>query len=103
VAKTTVARGGTPPDAESRYRAIENITLSPTGFLIIGRTGDSYTLNPVARHILGELIAGQSSEELWRGVVKKFEIDEERARRDVERFLIQLWSLGLVTRTGGVT
>ncbi|HKA90544.1 MAG TPA: PqqD family protein [Haliangiales bacterium] len=86
------------PPAEQRYRPKSLLSLSPTGFLLDNANGESYTLNAVGRAVMAKLLELGDSRDVWRVVVDRFEIDEARAQKDVERFLADLWTLGLVER-----
>jgi hypothetical protein len=86
------------PPAEQRYRPKSLLSLSPTGFLLDNANGESYTLNAAGRTIVGKLIELGDSRDVWRAVVDRFEVDETRAQKDVERFLADLWTLGLLER-----
>jgi hypothetical protein len=86
-----------PPRAP-RYRAKDLLSINDNGFLLDATDGESYTLNRTGLAIVRALIAGADSRRLHRDLAKEHLVSEERARRDVDRFLAHLAELGLVVR-----
>jgi len=72
------------------------LRLSESGFLFDGSNAESYSTNRTAAAVLEALLAGVDSRETWRFVVERFDVADDVARRDVERFLSRLRELGLV-------
>lgn len=70
--------------------------LSGSGFLFDGSNAESYSTNRTAAAVLEALLGGVDSREAWRSVVERFDVADDVARRDVERFLSRLRELGLV-------
>jgi hypothetical protein len=65
-------------------------------FLLDTVTGKFYRVTPTAGFILRALIDGTDSDALAGIIEKRFGVDRARAVRDVELFLSELRSLGLV-------
>jgi len=58
-----------------------------------------YLLNSVGGTIWAGVQRGDREEEIVAAVVARFRVDGERARRDVDNFLLQLESSGLAVRS----
>ena len=84
----------------SRYataRLLPTLMLRPSGFLYNARNAESYTLSPVAACLVQGLQRGEPPDELWRELVRRFEVSEPLAHRDALQFLSTLHQLGLLT------
>ncbi|MBN1268457.1 MAG: PqqD family protein [Kiritimatiellae bacterium] len=55
-----------------------------------------FALNSVAEHIWDRIDGRRDTDEIRRGIVERFEIDEVQARRDLDEFVRQLLDAGLV-------
>ena len=93
---TTTGARRAGPVAPRLVLARSPLRLSESGFLFDGSNAESYSTNRTAATVLEALLAGIDSREAWRSVVERFDVADEVARRDVERFLSRLRELGLV-------
>jgi hypothetical protein len=85
--------------SDSRYHPAPQITmkvLEGEAVLLNLETGAYFGLNKVGTHIWQLYSEGKSQEEVVAGVVKRFEVDLERARADVEAFTARLAERGLL-------
>lgn len=60
-----------------------------------------FALDPVAAHIWGKLDGRTDMAAILESVVEAFDVTEDRARQDVERFIGQLEAAGLVSDVSG--
>jgi len=58
-------------------------------------------LNPVGGKIYSMLDGKHSRDEIVRALIDEFEVDEERARSDLQAFLDELSAKGMLATTGG--
>ncbi len=65
-------------------------------FLLNTVSGKFYRLTPTAAFILRALLAGKNNDELGAIVEQRYGVDRPRAVRDVELFLSELRSLGII-------
>jgi hypothetical protein len=65
-------------------------------FLLNIVSGKFYRVTPTAGFILRALLAGKNNDELGKIVEQRYGIDRPRAVRDVELFLSELRSLGII-------
>lgn len=82
------------PDLAARKIAGEYILVPVRGNL--ADLTHIFSLSPVAEHVWRELDHAGSFEELQRGIVERFEVDEQQAGVDLREFLVQLAEAGLV-------
>lgn len=75
---------------------LKGIALSDTGFAFDPMTGQTYSLNKTGIFIVKRLKEGKSPEEIVQDMVNKFEVDEERAREDLSKFLEVLKGYDLI-------
>jgi hypothetical protein len=54
----------------------ENIAISETGFIFDPNTGDSYTLNQIAREIISLMDKGLNDKEINAAILDKYDVDE---------------------------
>ena len=59
-----------------------NIAISDNGFLFNPETGDSYTVNPVARDIIRLMQNGMAFEEMRMIIMGKYEVSDLVLDRD---------------------
>lgn len=85
------------PSRYAQARLLPTLMLRPSGFLYNTRNAESYTLSPVAACLVQGLQRGEPPDELWREVVRRFEVSEPLAHRDALQFLSTLHQLGLLT------
>lgn len=77
-------------DRASRYRFYGD------QFLLDTISGKFYRVTPTASFILRALIDGKNNDELAETVERRFGVDRARATRDIELFLSELRSLGII-------
>ena len=68
-------------------------TLSKSGFLFDHSTGLSYTLNPTGQFIFQQIQEGKQAANILVSLTEEFEVDEEKARRDLDDFFRQMKEL----------
>lgn len=81
-----------------RYRVKDLLTINESGFLLDATDGESFTLNRTGLAILRALLAGDDARRIGEKIAETFDVPEATARRDVDRFLAHLGSLGLVAQ-----
>ena len=86
--RSDAKREGNSPDTRFRFYGEQ--------FLLDIVSGKFYRVTPTAGFILRNLIAGESHDDLANIVQNRFGIDRPRAMRDVELFLSELRSLGII-------
>lgn len=57
-----------------------------------------YGVSDVAAYLWGALTEPRRVDDLWRGVVQRFDVDEVQARSDVLAYLDELLDKGLICR-----
>jgi hypothetical protein len=72
------------------------LTLSESGFLFCARDGETFSLNPTGACILRGLLDGVAPIDVWRELVRRFEVPAPRAQRDAQLFLSHLFGLGIL-------
>ena len=82
------------PDIVARRVAGEQLLVPVRGSA--ARIDYLFTCNEVGAFVYGRLDGSRDLETLARAVSEEFEVDETRARRDVEAFLDALLEAGLV-------
>jgi hypothetical protein len=68
----------------------KNIALSDTGFLFNPSTGDSFSTNPSGLDIIRWLKEGKSDKEVLKNLIDKYEVDPDKAERDLQDFMDML-------------
>ncbi|MCK9908150.1 PqqD family protein [Microbacteriaceae bacterium K1510] len=81
---------GDGEDPATRYRFYGD------QFVLDTLSGNFYRVTPTAGFILRRLVAGRKPGELVNVVADHFKIDRARALRDVEMFMSELRSLGII-------
>jgi hypothetical protein len=79
-----------------RKNQLSHLALSDGGFLFDTRSGFTFTLNAVGTHVLRAFIAGRTMTEARDEIVDRFEVKDDEASRDIERFCSRLHELNLV-------
>ncbi len=82
----------------SSYKISENVAVSESGFLFMPNTGESFTVNETGQTILKLLKEGKNEEEIIREITDIFDVEPNRAQRDLDEFLIMLQNLNLVKK-----
>jgi len=68
----------------------KNIATSESGFIFNPATGDSWSANPLAADILGQLKEGKSPAEIKKSIAERYETDSATVERDWDDFVLQL-------------
>jgi hypothetical protein len=66
----------------------------------IGDLASIYSLNPVATTIWEAISHPRSKSEIVQVIAREFETENTQVERDVEAFLLEMGSVGLVTEVG---
>ncbi len=74
---------------------LKDLIIKDQGFVFDPNTGDSFTVNPTAEHILYQLQSGRDSDEAAGSLAESFAVTPAAARRDVDDFRLKLRGLGL--------
>lgn len=74
---------------------LRNVAISESGFLFNPTTGDSFTLNDTAIHIVSLLKENKNKEEIISSIVDKFDVEKNTADKDYEDFVFSLKSYKL--------
>ncbi|TAK67642.1 MAG: PqqD family protein [Bacteroidetes bacterium] len=74
----------------------EEITLTPNGFLFDHVTGLTYTVNETGGLILKHLMEGGTAAEALKAMTGEYDISESMARKDLEEFIEQVRSFGVL-------
>jgi hypothetical protein len=84
---------------------MKSITIAPSVRSVFSRDGAvlmeikqglMYTSNPVGGRILELLSQGNSPEQVVESITRECEVEQEMVRRDLETFIEQLVSYGIV-------
>jgi len=54
----------------------ENIAVSESGFVFDPNTGDSYTLNHIAREIISQMKSGKNDKEIMEDIIQRYDVDD---------------------------
>ena len=87
------------PSSDVVLRTIsgETFLLPIKGDLV--KTAELFVLSEVGRFVWDEAGAGRGMPEIVQAVAREFDVDEDRARADVETFVAQLREYGLMEVT----
>lgn len=66
----------------------------------VGDLASIYSLNPVATTIWEAISHPRSKSEILQEIAREFETENTQLERDVEAFLVEMESVGLVTEVG---
>lgn len=66
----------------------------------VGDLASIYSLNPVATTIWDAIAEPRSKSEIVRAIAREFQAESAQIERDVEAFLFEMESVGLVTKVG---
>lgn len=69
---------------------LKSLALSEDGFAFDPRTGESFTTNKTGMFIIRELMAGHDSPGITADLTQHFDVDNDRAERDVIDFIEHL-------------
>ncbi len=74
----------------------DEITLTPNGFLFDHVTGLTYTVNGTGGLILKHFMEGKSAATTIKAMTENFDVSESLAQKDLEEFLEQVRSFGVL-------
>lgn len=74
----------------------KSIALSESGFVFNAERGDSFSVNPTGLTIMQWLKEGRNPEEIQKGMLEKFEIDEATCEKDLYDFIKMLNQFNLI-------
>ena len=74
----------------------KHIAISDSGVIFNGATGDSFSLNPIAKEILNLIKADQSEDQIKHAIMDKYDVDAERIEGDLYDFFSHLRQLNLL-------
>ncbi len=67
-------------------RLKKNIAISETGFVFDPNSGDSFSLNNIAKEIIEQLQEGKNRNEVSAFVIDKYDVDEYSFERNLDDF-----------------
>lgn len=79
-----------------QYKITSNLAISDNGFLFLPGTGESFTLNPIAKVIVEGLKNAKSVEEISTQITEDYEVEESTFERDLTDFINQLKNFNLL-------
>jgi len=88
------------PISEVRGSSATRYRFYGDQFVLDTVLGNFYRVTPAAGFILRHMIDGATPEELVAMVAERFNIDRARASRDIEMFISELRSLGILENVG---
>lgn len=74
----------------------KNIAISETGFIFDPTTGDSFTLNPVGRELLGMIKQGTPFADISSEFITKYDVDASSFERYYYDFVATLNQMQLI-------
>lgn len=83
-------------ESTSSYVVPESLAVSDSGFLFLGSTGETFTLNAIGKEIFTMLKEGKSVSVVKETIHSAYDVDEKTLERDIDDFLNQLKSYKLV-------
>lgn len=84
-------------ESASRYVVPESLAVSDSGFLFLGSTGETFTLNTIGKEIFTMLKEGKSGSVIKEAIYSEYDVDEKTIERDVDDFFNQLKSYKLIS------
>ena len=93
-------------DAFVSRRVADEMLLIPVGTRATHprhRAGDLCALNETGEYLWSQLASPQGVEDLVRNLIQYFDVDAERARADVERFVADLLALEAIHPVEGTS
>ena len=68
----------------------KNVATSEAGFIFNPSTGDSFSANPLANEIIGQLKQGLSPAEIKKNILEKYDVEPNQLEKDWDDFILQL-------------
>ena len=75
---------------------LKRLEIDEQGFVFDPRTGESFTINPMGRHLLNALQLGLGEQDIIESLTESFVVEWSRAVRDWFDFQSRLKVFGLV-------
>ncbi len=72
------------------YALISNIAVSDSGFMFIPATGETFTLNQIAKDFINLIKQGKDFQSTIKNISEKYDIDKNTIEKDFHDFVIQL-------------
>ncbi len=67
-----------------------NLAISDNGFLFLSTTGETFTVNEIAKTILKEIKNGNDYKSIFKRLLNEYDIDEKTLEKDLADFINQL-------------
>lgn len=77
-------------ETTSNFVVPESVAVSDSGFLFLASTGETFTLNLIAKAVFTKLKEGATIPAIKKELLDEYDIDSQTIDRDVEDFLNQL-------------
>lgn len=72
------------------YALISNIAVSDNGFMFIPTTGETFTLNQIAKDFINLIKQGKDFQSTLNNFSEKYEVDKNTIEKDFHDFVNQL-------------
>ncbi len=82
---------------DSTFIIPDSLAVSDSGFLFLGSTGETFTLNSIGKEIFSHLKSGDNLSAVREKILAEYDVDASTLERDIDDFLTQLKHLKLVT------
>lgn len=80
----------------THHRIPANLAVSESGFVFMPSTGETFTLNPIGKLVLGFLQQEKSEDEIIAEITREYDVDRVTFQRDLHDFLSQLRQFNLM-------
>ena len=77
-------------------RPLRQLMINDNGFAFDPQDGHTYTISPVGLEVIRWLKAGHTEDEIVQLLADQYEVKPRLARRDCQRFVETLHTLGLL-------
>ncbi|PIW69015.1 MAG: hypothetical protein COW08_09440 [Ignavibacteriales bacterium CG12_big_fil_rev_8_21_14_0_65_30_8] len=74
----------------TNYKLSSNLAISDNGFLFLSTTGETFTVNDIAKVVLMDLKNDINYKSIFDKLLKEYEVEEKILERDLEDFFNQL-------------
>ncbi len=81
-----------------QYKITSNLAISENGFLFLPSTGDSFTLNPIAKEIVEGLKSEKTLTDISAQIKENYDVEEATIERDLTEFMNQLKNFNLLEK-----
>ena len=79
-----------------RSEKVSNLAISDNGFVFDPTTGYSYNTNEMGFFLLKMIEEGFEREDIIQRIMDEYEVSRDNLERDMDFFLLQMKSLGLL-------